>query len=369
MDNLNDDVLALMLEKVEGSQHRRSCAQVNRQWLRIEGVTRRHLRILSPELAVRSIHRYPSITSLEGIQGMRDADLAAVSRHCPSLQVLNLALPRPQHATEDYCYSLANPGDEYDVITDEGLEAVANGCSNLKNLKLRWRLKVGDHGLTALAKKCLFLEHVDLSFCKGITDDSLKALSSLSGLKTLILRGCWQFGDVGLGYLASGPSKTSLDNLFLRDCGHLTDLALQKLQTCSSLTTLCLAECGPRFTDFGLSSLGLIPALTNLDLSWLSNLTDHTIVTLVEGCANLRSLVLTGCEFVTDVGVASLSHCEMLESLDISQCPGICGTDIEALAVGCLLLQSLVLSHNLRCWISKDVMDHLYCRGCTLRWS
>ncbi|KAG5590920.1 hypothetical protein H5410_041434 [Solanum commersonii] len=59
-------------------------------------------------------------------------------------------------------------------------------------------------------------------------------------------------------------------------------------------------------TSLAIEAIASSESFKLLNLSWLVNVSDATVVTLAEGCKNMDDLNLTGCEFVTGEGVCTL---------------------------------------------------------------
>ncbi|KAK4419950.1 hypothetical protein Salat_2407900 [Sesamum alatum] len=116
------------------------------------------------------------------------------------------------------------------------------------------------------------------------------------------------------------------------------------------LEELDLAECGPKVTDIGGEmAVAAIRTLKRLNLSWLFNVSDVTVVALAQNCRHLEDLDLTGCKSVTGAGVRALSSHDSLKELLLVQCGyGISGDDLEELVLGCTSLECIALDQRLR---------------------
>ncbi|MCO5606183.1 hypothetical protein L7F22_060370 [Adiantum nelumboides] len=184
-ERLSDDELGHILRRVRSTVDRKACSQVNKRWYRLEGFTRPSLRILDPHLLHQFLPRFPFLLHLEGRRGLCDADLALVARTCTHLQTLILTLPKSRdlvslNFSEEY---------EYDAISDNGISALASGCTNLQRVSLRWRQSIGDAGATAIAKFCVSLTYLDLSRCNKVSDTGLQAIAEAGCLQFLFLKG------------------------------------------------------------------------------------------------------------------------------------------------------------------------------------
>lgn len=130
---------------------------------------------------------------------------------------------------------------------------------------------------------------------------------------------------------------------------------------------LYLPECGPKITDTGGILLGTITSLQKLNLAWLVNVSDSTILALSENCKDLKELVLTGCELVTGFGVRSFFQHKALEALTLARCYNVYGSDVEEMAMGCPTLEYLGLDRGLRQWIPADSLK-LIENKCKIEW-
>lgn len=94
-------------------------------------------------------------------------------------------------ATHDLCMSC--------WAADEGLMALAKGCSLLRYLNLTWCIQLTDRGFTTLAACCHHLQWLSLHGIRGLTDKSVHALSAscARSLRTLDIHGCCNAGLSG----------------------------------------------------------------------------------------------------------------------------------------------------------------------------
>jgi hypothetical protein len=118
--------------------------------------------------------------------------------------------------------------------------------------------------------------------------------------------------DEGVRAASSLPALTKLD---LRSCHKITDEALRAVSSCTALTSLNLTECC-EVTDEGLRAVCTLPALTFLDLWGCGKITDETL----RAVSNLRSLAfldLIRCPKVTAAGVQALRDTTSAPNLEI----------------------------------------------------
>ena len=84
------------------------------------------------------------------------------------------------------------------------------------------------------------------------------------------------------------------------------------------------------------------PDLRSLTLSGCDQITDVGIWALARSCTALRELRMSGCTRITHIGLRSLSlRCRALEVIDLSNCPDIDDMGLRVLASGCWGLHTL----------------------------
>ncbi|KAJ8751177.1 hypothetical protein K2173_016358 [Erythroxylum novogranatense] len=363
MSNLGDDELALILNWVYDHNDRKSCTLVSKQWLRVEGQTRSFIRILELDDLQSFLPRFPNLLHLESQLLITNSHLQFIARMCPKIEFLNFNL-KPSRVDE-YFHGLDEFPDFSD-FGDNGVRSLAKGCCNLTKVLLRRRKNVANHGVITLVNLAQNLTTLDLGWCNSIGDQSLEAIGGLHFIRVLNLEGCSLITDRGLGFLANGSSSRSLKKLILADCDRVTDFGVSLLQGMCCLEELNLAECGPKVTDNGGMVVASIPSLKRLNLSWLINVSDITLVAIAENCEELVALVLTGCEMITGAGVRAFANHERLESLVLASCYSICGDDVE-MVLKCKTLKQIVLDKGLRMWIPARTQENIS-RSCQLHW-
>ena len=88
---------------------------------------------------------------------------------------------------------------------------------------------------------------------------------------------------------------------------------------------------------------GKFPLLTSLDLSWCNNITETGITELVRGCPQITNLNFTRCDWVTDASVTTLSsEFTRMTELHLALC-NITDASVLALLNGCPKLNTLNL--------------------------
>ncbi|XP_031102532.1 EIN3-binding F-box protein 1-like [Ipomoea triloba] len=244
-----------------------------------------------------------SIRGNNSFRGVTDSGLKAIGRGCPSLKALSLW--------------------DISTISDEGLFEVASGCHQLEKLDLCQCPGITDKSLMAIAKSCPNLASVTIESCLKIGNESLQALGKYCpNLKFITVKNCPLVGDQGIASLFSSAGnhlmKVKLQTLNISDMslaviGHygeaLTDLALINLQN--------INERG--FWVMG-SGLGL-KKLRSLVITACQGVTDLGIEAVGKGCPNVKQLCLRKCTFLSDNGMVSFVKAAVsLESLQLEEC-------------------------------------------------
>lgn len=364
MENLGDDVLASIMIRVHDSASRRSISQVCKQWLRIEGLTRSSVRVFDPNLLLNFLPRFPNLQKFDTSEKITNAHLEILAEKCPRIQILNLDTSEKKNRF----YDERDESLALDDFDENGLCFIAMGCSHLNTVSLRKRSGVGNAGVVSLVSFLPKLIDLDLSFCDKVSDEALRVIGSVSSLKNLNLHGCWLISDAGLKSLAGGPLRMTLKKLILAECDRITDCGVLSLMQLCCLEELDLAECGPNVTDLAGEAIASSESLKRLNLSWLVNVSDATVIALAEGCKNLDALNLTGCEFVTGEGVRTLTKHGSLKELILTSCEKLSGYDLEELVLGCQTLEYIVVDRRLRMWVPMEVQDNIMREHCWIDW-
>ncbi|ONK66819.1 uncharacterized protein A4U43_C06F12310 [Asparagus officinalis] len=349
MEKFGNDIVELILRRVSDRGDRNSCSEVCKQWTILEGLSRSSLRVLEPERIPSFLPRFPNLTNLDIDRRISDENLKLIAQICPNLRTLNLGLHR-----SDWLRGFRSRD-----FGDKGLTAIAEKCRMLEKVSLKRREQVRDAGVIALVKNAKNLAVLDLAWCSKITDEALDAMEGIVSLEVLYLEGCSLITNSGLISLATGSLSKSLRVLDLAECDQITDHGIYFMPQMSCLQVLNLADCGPKITDEGGFAISEIFSLRTLDLSWLINLSDETLVAFAEKCKNLVEISLTGCESVTGEGVRAFANHGSLEMLGLARCSLICTEDIEEIVSRCGSLRHLVLDKVLRGWMSPSAKEKL----------
>ncbi|XP_018570000.1 F-box/LRR-repeat protein 16 [Anoplophora glabripennis] len=149
-------------------------------------------------------------------------------------------------------------------ITNHGVVNIVHSLPNLTVLSLSGCSKITDDGVELIAENLQKLRSLDLSWCPRITDAALECIAcDLNQLEELTLDRCVHITDIGIGYIST---MLSLSSLYLRWCSQIRDFGLQHLCGMRNLQILSLAGC-PLLTSSGLSSLIQLRHMRELELT------------------------------------------------------------------------------------------------------
>jgi len=218
------------------------------------------------------------------------------------------------------------------------------------------------------------LEELDLTYCWNMTDSSIMGVLNKVGgkLKGLHLTGTGvSFSDIGC--LTS--SLPALEILNLARCKNLTDFGLVAFlnKAWKTLTVLDLRGTGVSLSEIG-SLTSTLPSLEELNLEWCLNLTDSSIVEILNQVGmtlkvlnlaktgvsfsnigsltctlpSLEELYLEGCLNLTDSSIMELLNKfgEKLKVLDLSKTK-VSFSNIGSLSGSFPVLEDLNLKHCL----------------------
>ncbi|KAL5152661.1 F-box/LRR-repeat protein 14 [Glycine soja] len=316
------------------------------------------IRKITHTLTREDIHKYNTFSALPPDLSQRIFNNMVYSSYLTpaSLQ------PFRDSALQDIClgeYEYANGGGAAAAIVDDAwMDVISSQGSSLLHLDLS-ASDVTDHGLTFLGH-CTNIISLNLNHCHQISDHGLECISGLSNLASLSFRRNYAISAQGLntfsglinlvkldlercpgihGSLVHIQGLTMLESLNLNWCNCLVDVDMKPLSgeypakncnfscpvsvatyyaTFEVLTNLKSLEISfNKVTDFGISFLKELPALSNLNLS-RCNLSN-------DGCEkfsrleNLKVLNL-GFNDITDACLAHLKGLTKLKSLNLDSC-------------------------------------------------
>uniref|UniRef100_K3X5P9 EF-hand domain-containing protein n=1 Tax=Globisporangium ultimum (strain ATCC 200006 / CBS 805.95 / DAOM BR144) TaxID=431595 RepID=K3X5P9_GLOUD len=225
-----------------------------------------------------------------------------------------------------------------------------------------------DHALRTLAKHCHLLTTVAVCHCKRVTDYGIAAFpdsSTKPALTNIDISHCTKITDVGI--LALLTKALKLEVLVAAGLTMVEGLNMQGLvRTSNSLESLNFSS-NSRMQYMTMVHLIRVYAntkLTDLNLSYCTQVTDDTLVALGRHCPNLRTLRIASCPMVSDHGVQRLvefvpgesedtadfmenesaaSRCVQLQTLDLTGCFQLTDVALSAIGQKCSSLQVLLI--------------------------
>jgi F-box/leucine-rich repeat protein 7 len=224
------------------------------------------------------------------------------------------------------------------LLTDKSLVALAVSCPQLTKLDLSNCRKISDIGIFKLLDEKASrgypqLTDLSLSYCKKLTDMTMSHLAEFcsQSLNSLNIQRCTRITDQGFVKWAD-TQFVSLKTLNLTDCSFLTDQAVSHLVAAApNLRSLSLSFCCA-LSDSAIEGLISLPELQDLDVSFCgAAVSDISIKALLNPSTTqsnfhkctMNSLNLRGCVRITDICVKAILELSRLDTLNISQCPGI----------------------------------------------
>ena len=265
------------------------------------------------EVIAAHCHKLQTISPLESLS---DRGVQALAANCPLLTSVRF---------------MGNAG-----LSDASLVPLFQNCCNLNSIELSWLLTITDATVIAIAHSTTHLRSLVMLSCSPqLTDAGLVAVAQqCSNIECLILSG---FGDDAVVAVALGCPK--LQTCELCDCAHMTDYSIRLLvDYCIDLTKVEIIYSSgfenTLITDRGISAFARCRKLKTLIFAEITNVGDCLLSAL--GSSNNHRIVnlhLMGCAAVTDAGLIALAAgCTALEELILREC-GDNFTDTGVIAV------------------------------------
>jgi hypothetical protein len=196
-------------------------------------------------------------------------------------------------------------------------EGVLHACRKLRKLRFYdCEIFTAPHGVSSPSMRELHLDDCDLE--EETLEQLLRAFPGLTTIDIFECDDAQELEDLPLGELCPllrcikiFDNESDLDETALRSIGA----------HCPELRRLLISG-QETVTDAGLCAVADgCRKLEQLDIAFCNEVTDKTLLMLAEKCADLRSLVLQGCTKVMDKGVqAVMKGCTKLVDLSVSSC-------------------------------------------------
>uniref|UniRef100_A0A1B6CYQ3 RRM domain-containing protein n=1 Tax=Clastoptera arizonana TaxID=38151 RepID=A0A1B6CYQ3_9HEMI len=209
------------------------------------------------------------------------------------------------------------------VMTDRSLPHLTNSCSSLKKILIEDCSRFSDSDLFKFFKVSTTLTSVEFIKANSLLGGCLTVLKS-SPLEKLRLDDCFILdSDCVLKCLENNHS--TLRHFSLNTSIRLPQHFINALvDTVPNLTSLSLSRFNPLCTTYTLVPLGKLSQLKYLNLCQNRAVTDSTIACIVKGCPELQTVNLSGAglrtiplDFTAD-GLSKLGNLKKLRNLDIS---------------------------------------------------
>ncbi|PON81423.1 F-box domain containing protein [Trema orientale] len=377
IDVLPDECLFEIFRRLPGEE-RSTCASVSRRWLMLLSNIRGEE--LCSEKAALSSKSEEDITEKKG----EDQDIESEGYLSRSLEGkkatdVRLAAIAVGTASRGGLGKLVIRGSNSGCgVTDVGLKAIARGCPSLRVLSL-WNLtSVGDEGLCEIADGCHLLEKLDLSQCPAISDKALFAIAkNCPNLTELTMESCSNIGNAGLQ--AVGRSCPNLKRISINNCPLVGDQGIASLVSATSYVLTKVKLQALNISDASLAVIGHYgKAITDLVLTSLPNVGERGfwIMGNGQGLQKLKSLTITSCQGVTDMGLeAAGKGCPNLKQFCLRKCVSVSDNGLVSFAKSAGSLESLQLEecHRitqfgffgslLNCGTKLKAVSLVYCLG------
>ncbi|KAB2602634.1 F-box/LRR-repeat protein 10-like [Pyrus ussuriensis x Pyrus communis] len=220
-------------------------------------------------------------------------------------------------------------------VNDLGVLLLADKCKNMETIFLSGFCRVIDTGFKTILHSCSKLYKLRVSHGTQLTNLVFHDISATSlSLTHVRLRRCTLLTNHAATSLASNKDLEVLD---LRDCRNLGDESLRAISTLPKVKTLLLD--GSDISDVGLSYLRpvVISSLISLSVRGCKKLTDKCVSALFDGSSKLDRIPLLElrmrqCPLIGDTSVMALAsmqvdqerwHGNCLRLLDLFNCGGI----------------------------------------------
>ncbi|KAJ0714251.1 putative F-box domain, leucine-rich repeat domain superfamily, F-box-like domain superfamily [Helianthus annuus] len=332
---LPDECLFEIFRRLDGNQERSSCASVSKRWLMLLSTIRKDE--ISQTSENKSTHE-----DLENINGHLSRSLEG--RKATDIRLAAIAVGT---AGRGGLGKLSIRGNNVARgVTNFGLKAVARGCSSLTGLSL-WNLSsVSDEGLIEIANECHHLEKLDLCKMSGISNQALVAIANnCPNLTELSIESCSNIGNEGLQ--AIGQNCHNLKSVSLKNCPLVGDQGIATLMSSTSCSLTKLKLQALNVSDMSLAVIGHYGiAVTDLALTSLSKVTEKGFWVMGhgQGLQKLRSLTVTSCLGLTDIGVEAVGKgCPNLKQFSLRKCAFLSDNGLFSFAKSSISLESLLL--------------------------
>ena len=316
---------------------RKRCRGVSRVWRRafsrdVNCLTLRDVTSNQLTAALRRVFTNVTDVKVTALRGRLEADV----RHCSQLRRLWI---EPVHTAGREARRLATIGaltqlEELHLwgpvgCTAQGVQHLAT-LTRLTSLSLGTRLVMQGKDWSALGR-CTGLRQLQFVGCCSLDDDGLSFLATaFTQLTQLQLSVAWDgtcdVRDEGMSALGS---MTTLLDLDLRGLSAMTSHHFGQLMQLTQLTGLKL-ELAPVGSRVEVAGLERLTDLRRLSLGSFSGIDDQAVQSLSQ-LTRMTALHLGECVDVTDEGAAAMGALPSLVHLKLDRCPWLTRQGLDAL--------------------------------------
>ncbi|XP_021285479.1 F-box protein At5g07670 isoform X1 [Herrania umbratica] len=358
---LPDELLLKILSRLPISQ-RNPNSLVCKRWLNLQGRLVRSLKILDWDFleSGRLITRFPNLTNVDLLNG-------CLFSPRNSWILLTHRMVKMQ-TSSDFCsnWKLLEANLLPVEVVDRGLQALANGCPNLRRLVV---INASELGLLTVAEECLTLQELELHKCndnvlRGIAAcenlQILKLVGNVDGLYsslvsdiglTILAQGCKRLVKLELsgcegsfdGIKAIGQCCLMLEELTISD-HRMDDGWLAALSFCENLKTLKLLSCKRIDLSPGPDEyLGFCLALERLHLQKCQLRSKKSVRALFRVCEAVREVVVQDCWGFDNDMFSYASVCRRVKFLSLEGCSLLTTEGLEAVILSWHELENLIV--------------------------
>lgn len=212
-------------------------------------------------------------------------------------------------------------------ITDDVMPDISS-VKGLKTLVLDFDVNlVTENGLSHLSKLSA-LKRLSLPRCNHVSDSGFSSLTKLASLEYLNLTHCRKLSAIGLKHISSITTLTELNvsNCPVNDSGFVHICNMKNLRILNAF--YCY-----NITDIGLTHIGqLANTLRTLYTGGRKKTLTHVGISHICELYQLRHLDLNCCNDFTDKGMAHLVRLKHLQTLNINNCTYISDKGLSCLS-------------------------------------
>lgn len=224
--------------------------------------------------------------------------------------------------------------DDCEKVTTSGLSSISSAAKTLTSISLERCRALSAESVTLFPVALL---EVNLSYCEWVDDQCIRTLAKRCKLLTKVsLRHCKRLTDYGVAAFPDASPKPALTFLDISRCTKVTDVGLLALFTKALKLQELIASGLPMLEGVNLQGLSRTTgnSLQSLDLSSNAHMHSMTIAHLVRVYANARltDLNLSSCAQVIDETLVALGRfCPNLLTLRLASCPLVSDVGVQRL--------------------------------------